>query len=291
METSRDDFVIAIRSAFLKKGTQQRFSLLGLIFFSIIFLFLGSLDFKVVGYVKSTIKEIVYRSSFIISVPEKLIKQNYLNVQSHLKLYDDHQENIKELETLRSKKLINEFIIQENKRLKSIIDDYLINADEVIAKVINDNQSPFLRSVVINKGSKHNIRLGMSVLDKNYLIGKVVEVNFATSRVLLLSDINSKIPIIIEPGNIQSILSGTGKDNGVIQYLRKDNKIEDNSIVYTSGSAGIFKAGIPVGKLNIREEIVNKEEKINKEKKVVFFSDFSQLSFVEIVSFKKVDAK
>ena len=69
METSRDDFVIAIRSAFLKKGTQQRFSLLGLIFFSIIFLFLGSLDFKVVGYVKSTIKEIVYRSSFIISVP------------------------------------------------------------------------------------------------------------------------------------------------------------------------------------------------------------------------------
>ena len=291
METSRDDFVIAIRSAFLKKGTQQRFSLLGLIFFSIIFLFLGSLDFKVVGYVKSTIKEIVYRSSFIISVPEKLIKQNYLNVQSHLKLYDDHQENIKELETLRSKKLINEFIIQENKRLKSIIDDYLINADEVIAKVINDNQSPFLRSVVINKGSKHNIRLGMSVLDKNYLIGKVVEVNFATSRILLLSDINSKIPIIIEPGNIQSILSGTGKDNGVIQYLRKDNKIEDNSIVYTSGSAGIFKAGIPVGKLNIREEIVNKEEKINKEKKVVFFSDFSQLSFVEIVSFKKVDAK
>ena len=97
----------------------------------------------------------------------------------------------------------------------------------------------------------------MSVLDKNYLIGKVVEVNFATSRVLLLSDINSKIPIIIEPGNIQSILSGTGKDNGVIQYLRKDNKIEDNSIVYTSGSAGIFKAGIPVGKLKIREEIVN----------------------------------
>ena len=112
-----------------------------------------------------------------------------------------------------------------------------------------------------------------------------------TNSRVIIKNINSKIPIIIEPGNIQSILSGTGKDNGVIQYLRKDNKIEDNSIVYTSGSAGIFKAGIPVGKLKIREEIVNKEEKINKEKKVVFFSDFSQLSFVEIVSFKKVDAK
>ena len=52
MEISRDDFVIAIRSAFLKKGTQQRFSLLGLIFFSIIFLVLGSLNFKVINYLK-----------------------------------------------------------------------------------------------------------------------------------------------------------------------------------------------------------------------------------------------
>ena len=66
METSRDDFVIAIRSAFLKKGTQQRFSLLGLIFFSLIILFLGSFNFKIVNYLKIGIKEVVYRASFFI---------------------------------------------------------------------------------------------------------------------------------------------------------------------------------------------------------------------------------
>ena len=53
METSRDDFVIALRSAFLKKGTQQRFSLLSLIFFSIIFLILGSFNFKAINYVEN----------------------------------------------------------------------------------------------------------------------------------------------------------------------------------------------------------------------------------------------
>ena len=74
METSRDDFVIALRSAFLKKGTQQRFSLLSLIFFSIIFLILGNFNFKVINYIKLGINEIVYRSSFIVSVPEKLLK-------------------------------------------------------------------------------------------------------------------------------------------------------------------------------------------------------------------------
>ena len=74
METSRDDFIIALRSAFLKKGTQQRFSLLSLIFFSIFFLILGSFNFEVIDYVIIIINEIVYISSFIVSVPENLIK-------------------------------------------------------------------------------------------------------------------------------------------------------------------------------------------------------------------------
>ncbi|MDA7756254.1 rod shape-determining protein MreC, partial [Candidatus Pelagibacter sp.] len=70
MESSRDDFVIAVRSAFLKKGTQQRFSLLGLILFSIIFMILGGLNFKGIDYVKTSIKEIAYRASFVVTIPE-----------------------------------------------------------------------------------------------------------------------------------------------------------------------------------------------------------------------------
>ena len=61
-------------------------------------------------------------------------------------------------------------------------------------------------------------------MDKSYLIGKVVEVSFTTSRVLLLSDLNSKVPVDIMPNNIQSILSGTGDNEGTIQYTQ-DNKI------------------------------------------------------------------
>ena len=106
METSRDDFVIALRSAFLKKGTQQRFSLLSLIFFSIIFLILGSFNFKIINYLKVGIKEVVYRSSFIVSVPENLLKDGYLTIQNHKKLYNEN-ENIKsELEILKAKDLL-----------------------------------------------------------------------------------------------------------------------------------------------------------------------------------------
>lgn len=279
MVTNRDDFVIAIRSAFLKKDTQQRFSLIGLILFSIVFLILGSLNFKAVDYVKTVIKEVVYRSSFIVSIPENYIKNKNFIIKKHFLLYKEHEINSKELKILRSKNLSNNFIISENKRLNQVIDNYFIKDNEVIAKIIIDKTSPFLRSLVINKGSKDNVELGMVVLDNEYLVGKIIEVNYLSSRVLLLSDLNSKIPVIIEPNQIRAILSGTGEKNGIIQYSLKDYILNDDVIIYTSGDGELFKVGIPVGKINYSQEISNN--------KVEFFSDFSQLQFVKVRSYKK----
>ena len=283
MEPSRDDFVIALRSAFLKKGTQQRFSLLSLIFFSIVFLILGSFNFKIINYLKAGIKEVVYRSSFIVSVPENLLKDSYLTIQNHKKLYKENEKIKSELEILKAKDLLNEFIISENQRLKNIVDDHLFKSDTIIAKVLSDKSSPYLRSIVINKGSKHKVNLGMVVIDGEYLVGKIVEVNYSSSRVLLLSDLNSKIPVIVEPNTVISILSGTGKDYGIIQYSKKYEDIKNESVIYTSGAGSLFKAGIPIGRMNINN--------LSDEKKVDFFSDFSQLKFVKVVSFKKSENK
>ena len=283
METSRDDFVIALRSAFLKKGTQQRFSLLSLIFFSIILLILGSFNFKIINYLKVGIKEVVYRSSFIISVPENLLKDGYLTIQNHNNLYKENKKIKSELEILKAKDLLNEFIILENQRLKNIVDDYLVKSDTIIAKVLSDKGSPFLKSIIINRGSKHKINLGMVVMDGAYLVGKVVEVNYLSSRVLLLSDLNSKIPVIVEPNEVYSILSGTGKDHGIIQYSKKYEDIKNESVIYTSGAGNLFKAGIPIGKIN--------DKLLNDEKNVEFFSDFSQLRFVKVLSFLKSETE
>ena len=281
METSRDDFVIAIRSAFLKKGTQQRFSLLTLILFSIIFLILGSLNFKAIDYVKITIKEIAYRSSFIASVPENLLKNSYFIIQKHKNTYDVNEKNKSELAKLKAKDLLNEFLILENQRLKNIIEDYLVKTDTILAKVLSDKGSPFLKSIILNKGSKNGINLGMVAMDGEYLVGKVIEVNYLSSRVLLLSDLNSKIPVTVEPQGTLSILSGTGNDYGIIQYSKRYEDIQNKSIVYTSGAGGLFKAGIPIGKINF--------DPLIEDKNVIFFSDFSQLKFLKIFSFKQAE--
>ena len=278
MAASRDDFIIAIRSAFLKKGNKQRFSLIGLIFFSVGLLILSRINLPITNYIKITLNEIVYRSSFIISVPEKKI-QNFSNkIKDHYNVYNDYLLVKEKIKILQSKKYNTQFLEEENERLKKTINEYIYNSEELVAKVLIDKNSPFLKSIIVNKGSKDNVKLGMAVLDQSYLVGKIVEVNYSTSRALLISDLNSKIPVGIEPGNIQSILTGTGRINGKIEYLETDISIEDKSIVYTSGSGGLFKPGIPIG--TYHKETEESYEIVN------FFSKLSQLTFVKLVSFE-----
>ena len=235
---------------------------------------MSRINFPAINYLKIGLNEVVYRVSFIVSLPEQQLNRSLIVINNHLNLYNDHDQLKEKFKSLRGKELDNEYLKFENERLRKIIDEYIINTDELVAKVLLDKESPFLRSIILNKGSKDKIRIGMAVLDGPYLVGKVVEVNYATSRVLLISDLNSKIPVILEPGDIQSIMSGSGKNKGQIQYFKTENILNEKKIVFTSGSGGIFKSGIPIG------EIISGEE-------IKFFSDLSQLTFVKVVSFNK----
>ena len=281
MEPSRDDFIIALRSAFLKKGTKQRFSLVALLVFSIGLIILAKISFTPINYLRIGINEIVYRTSFIASIPEKYIGYSIQVIQKHLRIYKDFNLIEDELKKIKVEKYKSVFLETENKRLKKILDDIAYFSDEIIAKVLIDKQSPFLRSIIINKGSNNGLKKGMAVLSDQYLIGKIVEVNFSTSRVLLLSDLNSRIPVSIEPGGIQSILIGNGKMSGIIQYTKKDALINKESVVYTSGTGDLLKPGIPIGKINDDQNL----------EKIDFFSDFSQLRYIKVVSYSQEENK
>ena len=279
MAVIRDDFVIAIRSAFLKKSYQQKFSLLTLLFLSVVIIVLGSFNFKPIQYVKIGIKEIVYRSSFIISIPENYFKNLSIKLNEHLSLYDLFKKNETELKNLKEKKLNNDFLILENKKLRKLINETL-QSEDLYAKVLVDKNSPYLKSIILNKGSKDNVKIGMAIVDSSYLVGKIIEVNYTNSRALLLSDLNSKIPVLLEPVDIHAVVSGTGSNHGVIEYTKDDydQKIKNKQIiVYTSGYGGLFKPGLPVGKL-INDNKTNKNI-------VSFYSDFRQLDYVKIVSY------
>jgi len=166
-----------------------------------------------------------------------------------------------------------DFLELENSQLRKLIDEQIESPSNLVsARVMIDKQSPYLNSFVINIGSNKDIKNGMAVLDGKNFIGRIVDVNFFSSRVLLVSDLNSKIPFLSEPSANHAILSGHGTSEPTLEYLPENHNIQDGDKIYTSGKEGIFITGIPIG-----------EAKIVKNKiKVLLFSDLRQITFVNI---------
>ena len=273
METSRDDFVIAIRSAFLRKGAKQKFSLFVLILISVALLSLEFFHIKPLNTFRALTKDFIYRSSFIINLPFQSISKSIKEVQNHFEMYREYGTLKKTIKNTSAIENEIKFYKAENRELKKIIEEESNLIDEIlVSKVLIDKKSPFLKSIIINKGFNFGIEKGMAVLDGFYMIGRITEVNYLSSRALLISDLNSKIPVMIEPSGAKAIMSGTGKNYAILDFLPKNQKLESGNIVYTSGSDGIFSAGIPIGKIKLFE----------KKYRVEFFSDLSQINFIKV---------
>jgi len=281
MNTSRGDFGIAFRSALLQKGTQQRFSLIALVFLSILLIFLETIELKPLNYLRSFAKDVIYRGSLIISYPSKATKYIFSEINDHISLLDDYEaiknENIK----LKNEVSENSYLTLENNQLKKLLDDQIILSSNIVsARVMLDKKSPYLNSLIINHGGNKGIKNGMAVLDGKNFIGRIVDVNFFSSRVLLVTDLNSKIPVIIEPSGNHAILAGHGNNEPTLQYLPKNHTIKKGDKIFTSGKEGIFSPGTPIG------EVLN----IN-EKKVLLLSEINQITFVNIKIKKSIKNK
>ena len=273
MDTSREDFGIAIRSAFLAKGSKQKFSLFALIVLSIIFLSVETIEKKPLKYFRAFVKDVIYRGALIVSAPSKSINNFSDFVKQHVSLYDDYSKLKVENNELKNKISETNFLELENSQLRKLIEEQASSTSNLTsARVMLDKQSPYLNSFIINIGSNKNIKNGMAVLDGKNFIGRIVDVNFFSSRVLLISDLNSKIPIITEPSANHAILSGHGGNKPTLEYLPENHNIQDGDKVYTSGKEGIFSPGIPIGEVEIEDDDI----------KVLLFSDLSQITFVNI---------
>ena len=273
MDTSRDDVGIAFRSALLAKGTKQKFSLFVLVILSILFIFVESLETKPLNYLRSFIKDTIYRGSSMVSMPTKSFGRLTESINEHISLYNNYTELKKENTELKNNISKSDFLELENSQLRKLIEEQVETQSNLVsARVMLDKQSPYLNSFVINIGSNKNIKNGMEVLDGKNFIGRTVDVNFFSSRVLLVSDLNSRIPVITEPSAYHAILNGRGIIDPTLVYLPEKHTIQNGDKVYTSGKAGIFTPGIPIGEIKIEKEMI----------KVILFSDLNQITFVNI---------
>ena len=273
MDTSRGDVGISIRSAFLAKGTKQRFSLFILVVLSITFIFAETIETKPLNYLRSFIKDTIYRGALVVSVPSKNFNNFSNYIKQHLNLYRDYSQLKKKHDKLKNNISKSDFLELENAQLRKLIEEQVASSTNLMsARVMLDKQSPYLNSFIINIGNNKDIKNGMAALDGKNFIGRIVDVNFFSSRVLLVSDLNSKIPVIVEPSTNHAILSGRGTNEPTLEYLPEKHNIQNGDKVYTSGKEGIFSPGIPIGEVKIEENVI----------KVLLFSDLNQITFINI---------
>ena len=272
MSSSRDDFSIAFRSALLQRGAAQKFSLFFLLVIAIFIFFLEVYGFNFMKPIRSVINDGIYRVSLVASSPSRFLPQVTGEVGSLFKIKSENKRLKEELEFYKNKELNVEYLSNQNKNLKKILDSeetFLGKENILLSKVLIDKDSPYLKSVIINKGSSSGVLKGMPVMDKEFLVGRVVETNYLSSRVLLLNDLNSRIPVTFGEEGVQAILKGDGGSRPSLEYLPEGFIIESGIDVFTSGKDGIFSPGTPIGKTNDNGE-------------VELFVDPNQLSFVTV---------
>ena len=155
---SRDDFIIALRYALLKKGTKQKFSLFFLILFSILIITLDKLSFTPIKTTRAVLNDFVYRVTMIAATPGKTIIYLGKKTKEHLNIYKENKTLREQVDLLKKEQSDFSFLKTENINLKLALglEKIKINTEDsiTIAKVLIDQTSPYLKSLLINKGTK-----------------------------------------------------------------------------------------------------------------------------------------
>ena len=237
---------------FYKKSTQDFYIFLFLIILSVSTIILDN-KYKKINYIRSIISDvIIYPIDVISSTPKSIIElfvlesQEGPDLQLEITKLQDENLNLKiKLQELQSLK-------DENLRLRNMAKESTIIANkQTLVKVISASAHPNKKIISIDKGRKESVFEGQNVLGLKGLIGQVIEVNYLSSKVLLISDLNHNVPAQITRTGEKLIVSGMGRDDKLrVSYAPLNMDIKIGDIVATSGIANRFKLNIPIGKIS-----------------------------------------
>ncbi len=143
----------------------------------------------------------------------------------------------------------------ENRSLKDVLNVLPDPSQSYITtRVIADSGTSFVRSLLVAAGTQDGVNKGQAVMGGQGMIGRIIEPGSRASRVLLLTDINSRVPVVVEGANQRAILAGNNEDLLTLEHMPSDSLIEEGARIVTSGHGGMFPAGLPIGRVVKNED-------------------------------------
>jgi|TARA_R110002072_G_scaffold30123_7_gene94492 rod shape-determining protein MreC len=260
------------------KEVRYRFSTGFFITLSLALLLFGNKNATVVQEVRSTLIDVFVPVLDVVSRPIEAVDSAFGWVQQLAIVFSENKRLREENAKLKNDRIKASQLAIDNQRLKK-----LLNVGEgqvntiAAARVVADSDSPFFKSVLINRGTSDGIAKGQAVITENGIVGRTITVGNSSARVLLATDINSRIPVKLASRGINMILEGDNSAYPKVTFLPLGEEIAVGDLILTSGYGMVFPPDLPVG------QVIEVDEKGIK---IKLSGELHNLNYVSIVGYE-----
>jgi rod shape-determining protein MreC len=230
------------------RAAAQRLALPALVFLSGVLMVLSKADLAAIDFARSTVADMMTPVLRAVVEPLSFASNGVGKVENFFAVYQQNETLREQNRRLLEWQEVARRLMAENKALRDL--DKLVPDDptsSISARVIADSGGAFMRNVLVDAGSRDGVTRGEAALTGEGLIGRVAEVGRRSARILLLTDLNSHIPVMIESTSERAILIGDNSERPRLAFVDPKAKIAPGDRVVTSGTGGVFPPGLPVG--------------------------------------------
>ncbi|WP_022728517.1 rod shape-determining protein MreC [Fodinicurvata sediminis] len=260
------------------KAWAQRFSFLLIIGMTFALMVMGSTDNRLVETLRAQVVDITTPVLETLAKPVNTVEQLVTNVREIAELRQINSDLRAENERLMAWHHRAQQLEAENAALRNLLNLVPEPGTRFItARVVGDSGGAFVRSVLIAAGEEAGVSRGQAALAGQGLVGSVVEVAENSARILLLTDLNSRIPVAVGPGRKRAVLAGDNSPEPALRYVAPDEEVHVGEPIMTSGDGGVFPSGLPVGVISQVDETGAR---------VRLYSDWRDPEFLRLVDYE-----
>lgn len=258
----------------------QRFAFLFLVLAAFFLMLLGKGESLIVEKLRVSAVDLVSPVMEVLSRPAASAAEVVENVRGLIFLREENARLREENARLLRWEAVARKLEQDNAQLRNLLNFIPERGSSfVAARVIADSGGAFARSMIVNAGRRQGIQKGQPVVTEEGLAGRIARAGHYSARMILITDLNSRIPVLVEPSRARAILAGDNSETPRLEFLPSGVAIGPGDRIVTSGHGGMFPPGLPVGRV---------DETAGGIVRVRPFVRLDRLNFVRVVDYKGV---
>lgn len=266
------------RLALPVKVLAQRFTFGALVVGAFALMLLGKADSALIERLRFAINDGLTPVMGVLAQPIASLHRGLEAVDGFLYVYAENARLRRENERLLQWQDTARRVERQNAAYRSLLNATLDQRLSFIsARVVVDARGPFVKTLIINAGGRDGVTKGQAVVGEAGLVGHIVETGARASRLLLLTDLNSRVPVVVESSRARAILAGDNGDRPRLRFLADNVPLQPGERIVTSGHGGVFPGGLAIGRV---ARVGRRGAEIEP------FADFDRLEYVRVLRYQ-----